>query len=80
MQSDLQRDDGGVRGRVVSGPDDPRPDADWNAFRAARDRFFARVRAEAMVNPPESVCPEVVPDEWTAGRREATPDPRPGYG
>jgi hypothetical protein len=78
VQSDRQHDDGGVRGWVVSGPEDPRPDADWNAFRAARDRFFARVRTEAMDDPPESGCPEVVPNEWTAGRREAPPDPRTG--
>ena len=45
---------------------------------SARDRFFARVRAEAMDDPTEPGCSEVVPDDWTAGRREAAPDPGPG--
>jgi hypothetical protein len=51
----------------VSGPEDPRPGADWETFRSARDRFFARVRPEAMDDPPASMCPGVVPDEWMLG-------------
>ena len=46
------------------GPEDPRPGSDFESFRAARDRFFARVRPEAMTDPPESLCPEVVPAAW----------------
>lgn len=49
----------------MSGPEDPRPDQDWDAFRAARDRFFARVRPEAMEDPPPSLCPEGLPEGWT---------------
>jgi hypothetical protein len=33
---------------VVVGPDDPRPGADWASFQAARERFFARVRPQAI--------------------------------
>jgi hypothetical protein len=51
---------------VVSGPEDPRPAADWDAFRAARERFFSRARPEAMTEPPPSICPETLPQEWTA--------------
>ena len=50
---------------MVSGIEDPRR-GDWEAFRAARDRFFARVRPEAMDDPPASVCPDALPEEWTA--------------
>lgn len=46
--------------------DEPRPGADWDAFRAARNRFFARVRPEAMDDPPPSICPDGPPHEWTA--------------
>lgn len=44
--------------------DDARPGAGWDAFRAARDRFFARVRPEAMDDPPPSPCPDGPPREW----------------
>jgi hypothetical protein len=50
----------------VSGPEDPRASADWEAFRAARDLFFARVRPEAMDEPPTSLCPDAPPAEWTS--------------
>ena len=50
----------------MSGPDDPYPGADWESFRAARERFLARVRPEAMDEPPAPVCPDQVPDEWPA--------------
>lgn len=33
---------------VAVGPDDPRPGADWASFQAARERFFARVRPQAI--------------------------------
>lgn len=55
----------------MSGPEDPRPGADWDSFRAARESFFARVRPEAMEDPPSSLCPEGVPDEWTSGCGDA---------
>ena len=45
-------------------PDTPRPDSDWLAFQEARERFFARVRPEAMAEPVPSLCPEGVPVEW----------------
>lgn len=64
----------------MTGPEDPRPDSDWESFRGARDRFFARVRPEAMDEPPESVCPEVVPREWSSGKPDDdghTPDKGP---
>ncbi len=64
------------------GPEDPRPGTDWHAFRAARDRFFAKVRPEAMDDPPELVCPDSPPKEWTSEEAWApgedaadTPDP-----
>ena len=52
------------------GPEDPRPGSDWESFRAARERFLARVRPEAMDDPPESLCPEVVPEEWAVDPEE----------
>lgn len=51
----------------MSGPEDPRPGSDFESFRAARDRFFARVRPEAMDDPPSSLCPDAVPIEWPTG-------------
>jgi hypothetical protein len=53
----------------VSGFEEPGPPADWAAFRAARDRFFARVRPDAVegafVSPPadgpEAVRPGPAP-------------------
>lgn len=48
----------------MSGLDDPFPVSDWDSFRAARDRFFARVRPEAMDEPPASICPDAPPDRW----------------
>jgi hypothetical protein len=36
----------------MSGFEEPGPRADWAAFRAARDRFFAQVRPEAIKSPP----------------------------
>lgn len=48
----------------MSALDDPRRGADWDAFRAARDRFFARVRPEAMDVPSVAVCPDAPPEEW----------------
>jgi hypothetical protein len=50
----------------VSGPEDPRPGADWDSFRAARQRFLARVRPEAMDDPPGAICPDEVPVMWPA--------------
>jgi hypothetical protein len=50
----------------VSALEDPFPAGDWESFRAARDRFLARVRPEAMDDPPASVCPGVVPKGWTS--------------
>jgi hypothetical protein len=38
---------------------------DWIAFRAARDRFFAQVRPEAMEQPARSPSGDVVPEEST---------------
>jgi hypothetical protein len=52
------------------GPEDPRPDSDWDAFRAARDRFSAGVRPEAMDDPPLLICPEVLPAEWLTDSEE----------
>jgi hypothetical protein len=56
------------------GPEDPRPGADWDAFRAARERFFSTARPEAMEDPPPSICPDGVPGEWTAAHGEGDPD------
>ena len=58
----------------MTGPDDPRPGSDFAAFRAARDRFFARVRPEAMDDPPQSICPDAIPEEWKAAA-DGTPEP-----
>jgi hypothetical protein len=52
---------------MVSGPDDPRPGADWDSFRAARDRFFAQLRPGAMDGPPRAICPDA-PDLITIKR------------
>ena len=59
----------------MSGIEDPRR-GDWDAFRAARDRFFAAVRPEAMDDPPASVCPDLVPAEWLgpSGEEKAADD------
>jgi hypothetical protein len=48
----------------VSALEDPFPTGDWESFRAARDRFFAKVRPEAMDDPPASICPDALPEEW----------------
>ena len=52
------------------------PDADWDAFRAARERFFARVRPEAMEDHRGGACPDVVPADWPAWEEEARQRPR----
>lgn len=38
----------------MSGFEEPGPLADWAAFRAARDRFFAQVRPEAVKGAHDS--------------------------
>lgn len=58
----------------MSGLGDPHP-SDWEAFRAARDRFFARVRPEAMDDPPPSICPDVPPEEWKAVADDGRSEP-----
>jgi hypothetical protein len=50
----------------VSGLDDPYLGGDWESFRTARDRFFARVRPEAMDRPNPSLCPNALPEGWTS--------------
>ena len=55
----------------MSGLEDPCPEASWDAFREARERFFSRVRPEAMDDPPPSVCPDRLPLEWTMGGDDA---------
>ena len=57
-------------GSLVSGPEDLRPGYDWASFRAARERFLARVRPEAMDEPVPSPCPDGVPAEWTRAAEE----------
>lgn len=52
----------------MSDLDGPMNDADWEAFRAARERFFAAVRPEAMEEPPHGECPDAPPEDWPAGR------------
>ena len=37
---------------------------------AARERFLARVRPEAMDEPVPSQCPDGVPAEWTRAAEE----------
>jgi hypothetical protein len=64
----------------VSGPEDPRPGADWETFRSARERFFARVRPEAMDDPPAAVCPDALPEEWPPPRPDAGSDPETAGG
>jgi hypothetical protein len=49
----------------VSALEDPFPMGDWESYRAARARFFALVRPEAMDDPPESPCPDAPPAEWS---------------
>ena len=59
------------------GPEDPRPAADWDAFRAARERFFSTARPEAMEDPPQSRCPDGVPEAWWSvedGEGGSTPE------
>ena len=58
----------------MSGLDDPFPLGDWAAFRAARDRFFARVRREAADEPPPSACPASPPSEWSDADAPEAPD------
>lgn len=49
----------------MSGAGDPFPIGDWESFRAARDRFFAKARPEAMDEPPPSICPDAPLAEWS---------------
>lgn len=58
----------------MSGLDDPYPAGDWESFRAARNRFFARVRPEAMDDPPAPICPDALPDVWPASMPETGSD------
>ena len=58
----------------MSGLDDPYPQGDWEAYRAARNRFLARVRPEAMDDPPPSLCPDAPPKEWLPAASEAEAD------
>ncbi len=58
----------------MSGLEDPRPEASWDAFREARERFFARVRPEAMDHPPQPLCPNVWPLQWTDTAKGPDPD------
>ena len=55
---------------MVSGSEAPWTGGDWAAFRAARERFLARVRPEAMDEPVPSPCPDGVPAEWTRAAEE----------
>ena len=48
----------------MSSPEDPPLGADWSSFRAARDRFFAQLRPEAMDGPPPAICPDAPPIDW----------------
>jgi hypothetical protein len=50
----------------VSGPEDPRSGCDWEAFRSARDRFFAASRPEAMSQPQPWPWPDAPPAAWAA--------------
>lgn len=45
-------------GAVVTRLDDPFAAGDWQSFLAARDRFFAAVRPEAMGQAPRSPRPD----------------------
>jgi hypothetical protein len=60
----------------VSDLDDPFAAGDWQCFRAARDRFLARVRPEAMDDPPPRVCPDALPEGWRDADERA-PDQGP---
>lgn len=64
----------------MTGLDDPWPAGDWEAFRAARERFLARVRPEAMDAPPPSLCPELVPAVWPPPPAGLGPDGEPAGG
>ena len=55
---------------MVSGIEDPRAGCDWASFRAARERFLARVRPEAMDEPVPSPCPDGIPAEWTRAAKD----------
>ncbi len=55
---------------MVSDSGDPWPGYDWASFRAARERFLARVRPEAMDEPVPSPCPDGVPAEWIRAVKE----------
>ena len=63
----------------MRGLEDPYPAGDWESFRAARDRFFARVRPEAMDDPPPSLCPDALPADLREGIDDEarTPDEDP---
>ncbi len=58
----------------MSGPEDPRPDGDWDSFRAARDRFLSKARPEAMDDPPPCVCPDALPEGWASRADGPGPD------
>jgi hypothetical protein len=58
----------------VSGPDDPVAGADWQAFRAARERFFSAVRPEAMDEPAAAGCPDAPPADWARHVAGGGPD------
>jgi hypothetical protein len=47
---------------------------DWEAFQAARDRFFNRVRPEALAQPPASPCPDTPPLEWPRAPERDDPE------
>lgn len=62
MQQRPARDD-----RREMAVDDPWGYGDWAAYRAARDRFFAGARPQAMDDPPLSPFPDVIPEAWNGG-------------
>ena len=62
----------------MSALEDPFPAGDWESFRAARDRFFAKVRPEAMDDPPPSICPDALPEGWMSDGRGDQHEDRAG--
>jgi hypothetical protein len=54
----------------MSAPDQQLP-PDWEAFKAARDRFYIRVRPEALPDARPSPCPDTLPQDWIGSRGDS---------
>ncbi len=64
----------------MSGPEDPRPGYDWDAYRAARDAYLARFRRQADEGEAAPTWTDGGPQSEGEGTDPAQGEPDPGAG